>query len=405
VKRHDDASARLGLLAFLVVGLAAAWLLPLPQVHTSPDGVVMPDLIAGFSRSQRSAETSPPGPTLLTFQSGQLYASAASSSQQVLLGADGITYRKLDEVNVHERDVFLAPDGRSVLLTERNEYTPSIVHVDLVTGARHEFPLTAPQSVVIHAWSPDGRYVAFDESAWNGQGAPGARAEPIRTASTFVLLDLVTSTQTALPQVGPIAAAAFSPDSTRLAVQSGGHAFVIDLHGTVLNDLTIPVEGLVIVRHAAWSPDERWIAMEDSSYWPQIAAVDATGGSAVRGPFHVYGTDVLGWRDPDHLLTARQSTGTANQEIDEISLVDGSAARVAAFATSWSCDTFLFSCETGAPMAAINLLLHVRVLTLPHDNTTLRWEITGAIVLIGACWLWLSVRRRGGAESRQAVPR
>jgi len=52
-----------------------------------------------------------------------------------LLGADGITYRSLDGVNVHERDVFLAPDGRAVLLTERNELTPRIVHVDLVSGA------------------------------------------------------------------------------------------------------------------------------------------------------------------------------------------------------------------------------------------------------------------------------
>jgi hypothetical protein len=144
VKRHDDASARTGarvaLLAFLAVGLATAWLVPLPQIHTSPGGVVMPDLIAGFSRSQPSAVTSPPGPTLLTFESGALADSAASESQQVLIGADGITYRKLDEVDVHKGDVFLAPDGRAVLLTEGNELTPSIVHIDLVTGARHEFP-------------------------------------------------------------------------------------------------------------------------------------------------------------------------------------------------------------------------------------------------------------------------
>jgi Tol biopolymer transport system component len=135
-----------------------------------------------------------------------------------LLGADGITYRSLDEVNVHERDVFLAPDGLAVLLTERNELTPSIVHVDLVTGARREYPFTTPQSVVIQAWSPDGRYVAFGESDWNDSGSNYQRAQAVHTGGTFALLDLVTGTQTPLSQVGPSAAAAFSPDSTRLAV-------------------------------------------------------------------------------------------------------------------------------------------------------------------------------------------
>jgi hypothetical protein len=77
--------------------------------YTSPGGVVMPDLIAGFSRSQPSAENNPPGPTVLTFESGALADSAASESQQVLMGADGITYRKLDGVDVHKRDVFLPP--------------------------------------------------------------------------------------------------------------------------------------------------------------------------------------------------------------------------------------------------------------------------------------------------------
>jgi len=135
-----------------------------------------------------------------------------------LLGADGITYRSLDEVNVHERDVFLAPDGLAVLVTERNELTPSIVHVDLVTGARHEYPVTTPQSVVVQAWSPDGRHVAFGESDWNEAGPNYQRAQAVHTGGTFALLDLVTGTQTPLSQVGPSAAAAFSPDSTRLAV-------------------------------------------------------------------------------------------------------------------------------------------------------------------------------------------
>jgi cytochrome c-type biogenesis protein CcmH/NrfF len=58
-------------------------------------------------------------------------------------------------------------------------------------------------------------------------------------------------------------------------------------------------------------------------------------------------------------------------------------------------------------MAATNLLPQVRVLpaaTLSHDNTTLRWAIAGAIVLVGTLWLWLSVRRRGRAKARQQSP-
>ena len=439
MKRHDASArtgARVALLAFLAVGLATAWLVPLPRIHTSPGGVVMPDLIAGFVRSRPSAETSPPGPTLLTFQSGALAVSDASESQQVLMGADGITFRKLDGVDVHTRGVFLAPNGRAVLLTEQNEVTTSIVHVDLVTGARHEFPLPAPQYVVIHAWSPDGRYVAFGESDSNEIRAESAQADVV-ASGTFVLLDLVTGAQKPLPQVGPIAAAAFSPDSTRLAVQSADSrrldcpqvckpyrfkAFVIDLHGTVLNDLTAPAGDLGIVPHAAWSPDGRWIAMnrwvgfdhgpgEVGPPYEQIAAVDATGGSAVRGPFTVYDKVVLGWRDPDHLLVAvlgNQASTTGL--IEETSLADGTSAQVAAFDTPGSCINFILgdNCLTLAPMAATNLLPQVHILpaaTLSHDNTTLRWAITGAVVLVGALWPWLSLRRRGGAKARQAVPR
>jgi len=70
------------------------------------------------------------------------------------------------------------------------------------------------------------------------------------------------------------------------------------------------------VPRTAWSPDGRWIAMDrwggfnevpgegDPPYGPQITAVGATGGSAVRGPFPAQDADVLGWRDPDHVLNA-----------------------------------------------------------------------------------------------------
>jgi hypothetical protein len=192
---------------------------------------------------------------------------------------------------------------------------------------------------------------------------------------------------------------------------------VIDLHGTVLNDLIAPPGGMGIVPSVAWSPDGRWIAMNrwvgfnevagegDPPYGPQITAVDATGGPAVRGPFPERDTDVIGWRDPDHLLTGvmgheESFTGV----IEEISLVDGTSARVAAFDTPGSCINVVLgdNCLTAGVMAATNLLPQVRILpaaTLSHDNTTLRWAIAGPVVLVGALWLWLSVRRARRAKA------
>jgi hypothetical protein len=116
---------------------------------------------------------------------------------------------------------------------------------------------------------------------------------------------------------------------------------------------------------------DRWVGFNevpgegDPPYGPQITAVDATGGPAVRGPFPIQDTGVLGWRDPDHLLNAVVGSGQGTTGlIVEISLVDGTFARVAAFATSGACINVILgdTCQTAAPMAATNLLPQLRVL-------------------------------------------
>ena len=45
------------------------------------------------------------------------------------------SYRKLDGVDVHTRGVFLAPDGRAVLLTEQDVVTPFAIDLQVAQCA------------------------------------------------------------------------------------------------------------------------------------------------------------------------------------------------------------------------------------------------------------------------------
>jgi len=416
------------IVALTAVGLLLAYVLPpalVADTAVAADGVLLPDRLDGYSLLNDTVERVPAGTALLTYGSGnwELF----QTIQQVMVGVDGDSYRQLDAVydGGHvTRSTFLAPDGRSVLVTEEFERSTAIVRVDLATGERRDIALPRAAAVVMYAWSPDGRYVAYGQSGFVGEGhASNALDLDVRTSGTLTLLDLTTGTSTPYPRLGPIAAAAFSPDSRRLVVQSARHAFVIDIDGTVEHDIAIPIEGLGIVPHVAWSPDGHWIALyrwrasiylpdiegPSSSYGlrdPAVVVVDATGGTASRGPFPV-DTEVLGWRDADHLVTAGYVT---QGYIRELSLVDGRSRELSRFVYPHTCEFFTQSCHVYKVMAASNLIPDLRVVAAgvpQRGQKQLRLMLAGSVVLIGVGALVTTLvhrsrRRRGWAARRRA---
>jgi len=401
--------------ALTAVGLLLAYVLAPALVAdkaVAADGVLLPDRLDGYSLLNDTVERVPAGTALLTYSSGnwELF----QTIQQVMVGVDGASYRQLDAVyddGLVTRSTFLAPDGRSVLVTEQFKRSAAMVRVDLATGERRDIALPQPAAVVVHAWSSDGRYVAYGQSGFVGEGRASNELDlDVRKYGTLALLDLTTGSSTPYPQLGPIATAAFSPDSRHLVVQSGTHAFVINIDGTLEHDIVIPIKGLGIVPHVAWSPDGRWIALyrwrastyrsmpdiegPSSSYWlteRALVVVDATGGTASRGPFPV-DTEVLGWRDADHLVTA-------DSTIHELSLVDGRSRELSRFVHPHTCEYFTQSCHVYEIMAASNLIPDLRVVAVgppQRGPKQLSLILAGSVVLIGVgAWVMTLVHRSG----------
>ncbi len=243
----------------VVLGLALAYMLPIPLVSgqsDAADGVFLPDRLDGYHLLTDSVEARPPGAALLTYMSGN--SETIQTIQQITVGVDGVSYRQVNAsrgANGHIRkSVFLAPDGRSILVTESFVRSREIRQLDLVTGRIRSYALASPAAVVVYAWSPDGRYVAYGQSTDDYPEALASNelALDVRDHGTLTILDLTTGLSTPHPRLGGIATAAFSPRGDRLVVQSGRRAFVIDRDGTTLHDIPIPRLGLGIVPHVAW---------------------------------------------------------------------------------------------------------------------------------------------------------
>src|SRR5262249_33737397 len=132
--------------------------------------------------------------------------------------------------------------------------------------------LPRPTGVVLHAWSPDGRYVAYGQADYDADLVNFGinMGQVVLGDGVLTLLDLRTGVSTAFPKVGPVATAPFAPDSKRLVVQSGqpssdnagdkSHVQVVGLDGVVQQVIPAPEQPFGIVPRAAWSPDGRWIA-------------------------------------------------------------------------------------------------------------------------------------------------
>ncbi len=245
--------------------LAAAALGPglLAQPAAPADGTVLPARLADLSLLTAAVSEAPAGPALLAYVQGTGGPRRLHTTQTVVVGADGRTYRRLDEAERRggpaeagtwqDAPVLLAPDGTRVAVGSVGPVA-DIAVVDLRTGRTRTHRTGTTGVVVPLAWSPDGGRLAYTsgdgETAMLGVDAGGS----------------VT--------IGPHATgAAFAPDGRRVALQGRPESEVepqwvvrvVDLAGRGTVELAAPGFGGILAGPNAWSPDGRWLAMVDNA--------------------------------------------------------------------------------------------------------------------------------------------
>ena len=311
----------------VVVGVAAAALVVvLTAPHggvAEPDGVAVPERLAGYSLLSGNVSSSAPGPVVALFQHGygvELF----DFPQAVVLGAGGDVYRRVDvaedragaETQGDPAPMLLSPDGTKVAVGDHDTQDPDVVVVDLLTGETTTHPLPTGRSVLPVAWSRDGTTLAHLLSS-----APTDPYTGERIAGEVGLLDLTDDTTDLLPD-DDVTAVAFSPDGTELAVEQadtagiGARLRVVDLASGAERDLE--ADG-VLAGPAAWSPDGRLLALTsletsgapvgvpDPGMPSGLAFVDPSGqGNEVPAPLELLLAGpgrVLGWTATEDVVT------------------------------------------------------------------------------------------------------
>lgn len=191
--------------------LAAAAVAPglLAQPAAPADGTVLPARLADLSLLTAPVSEAPAGPALLMYGQGSAGPRLLHTTQTVVVGVDGRTYRRLDEAERRggpaepgtwqDAPALLAPDGTRVAVGSVGS-AGDLAVVDLRTGRTRTHRTEWTGVVEPLAWSPDGTRLAYTV------GDSGS-----------AVLDLGSGASTRL--AAPATAAAFSPDGRRLAVQ------------------------------------------------------------------------------------------------------------------------------------------------------------------------------------------
>ena len=302
----------------------------------SPAGApTLPARFAGMSLLTAPVSTAPPGPAIALYRQGSL-ETRMGTSQVLVLGVDGRTYRRLDlaenrgalgdDGEWHAAEALLAPDGARVAVASTVRVSDHLGIVDLRSGDVREIPLGRPAAVRPLAWTPDGSrlVIAMLDGPFDGSPTPGRLA----------VLDLRDGRVQPLGErqlADMFLNVAVSPDGTLLAIPTAtGQVDLVDLiDGTVRRSLTLP-EGYYLNSRAAWSPDGRLLAVQHlGAVVGGLAFVDATGENTVT-PAPLGGSEhpseLLGWVSDAAVLV-----GVADEDYEIVERsVDGATARTIA---------------------------------------------------------------------------
>lgn len=299
--------------ALLPTGTATA------DAGTAP---AVPDRFAGYFGATGDVSDSPPGRAVALYQHAD-----DSPYQPLVVGADTDSYRRLDlaldrrtgvEPTGEPAPALLAPDGGRVAVGQGLSRRPALVVQDLLTGRTTTYPVGAAGGVLPLAWSATGDRIAY---AATPDESPVTYRTRTPTAGRLGLLDLASGRAVELPGNSRVAAAAFAPDGTQLAVQDaagpdgvgpdgGGVAGlrIVALDGSTVGPVPA-AGGERLAGPAAWSPDGRLLAVTSprpGAYTRFVRPGGAPGSTPAPLTHEGWGTHhVLGWAGPDRVVVAR----------------------------------------------------------------------------------------------------
>jgi Tol biopolymer transport system component len=360
---------------------------------------------------------------LYTYGNGEL----TNIWQALTLGADGDVYRQLDAAgnNGGFQQWLLSPDGRSVILADKQRPDGALTIVDLATGGQREVRLPEFAGVTLLAISPDGRHVAYASAPPPADTEPiGAIAQETARVGRLTIIDLATGRSTLVPGLRPVQAAAFSPDGLRLVVQSALQTWIVTRDGQLERQVRLPT-GTGIVSRNAWSPDWRTIAVTTwrAESWQQLDGTTTSTYIETPGTISVYdiihGRDLrndvvppqkvadgvfLGWRPNGRLLTLTGEYSAGDEALVEVRGDGGPPTVLSRFDPGSTCELGMQTCMVLDLTVAAGLLQEVTVRPAGAPDRgpwPLPLRLAGAAALalaVGAGWLiwrWARHRRRG----------
>jgi WD40 repeat protein len=307
----------LGIAVVLAVGAGAGR-------RNVPARVSVPRVFPGSSHLTADFTRSPLGRAVALYRQGA-GVGIAGTPQVLAQGSDGRGTRTVDvalepgrgDVLGDPAPATLSPDGSLVVVGERRAAPAAtdLVEITTATGAERVVRLPAARGVVPVAWSQDSRYLAY-------VGADTTNVVESAVAGPLFVLDTRSGRSDLL--TGDVSAAAFSPDGSRVAVQSPGSTQirVLDRSGRTVDQLLAP-DHTRIAGGAAWSPDGSLLAVFDDVR-DHVGFVPVAATAVVPAPVPSGGR-VLGWLSPTDLLVPAPltSVGDGDQRLLRADLVEG----------------------------------------------------------------------------------
>lgn len=408
-------SGVLALLAALTVALLPAR--PGPAAEAAP---TIPGRFADYFGSTGDVSDSPPGRAVALYRHAE-----DAAFQPLVVGADTDAYRRLDlalsrrtgaESDGEPAPALLSPDGTRVIVGQGLSSRPELVVQELRTGRTRTYRVGAAGGALPLAWSPDGDRIAFVATA---DQDPATYRTRTPTTGALGLLELPSGRVAGLPGNPHVAAAAFAPGGTELAVQDrpgpgspgppaqpqpagASRLRVVALDGSTVRPVPLP-DGEQLAGPAAWSPDGRLLAVTSPQPGAYTRFVAASGGGAAPAPLahENWGTHhVIGWAAPDRVVVAR--TGPAETSIVGTGLNGGPTRQLSAIPHG-----------LGHPVSQVQVAtallptLDIRAPGAPdRGRWPTHWRVGAALgvslLVFGAGHL-LTTRRRVGAATTPGV--
>jgi hypothetical protein len=393
------------LAAAAVVLVLAVGLVELPDGDRQPaggDSASLPDAFPAFSFVQGKTDGRF-GRAIAFYDNGSGHEDFRFG-QLILASADGDRYRQIavpeivDGLSPGRR---LSPSGTKLAIGGN-----SLSVLDLMTGTRKQYLADTGRFFAPMAISPDERFLAYTMGpSWGDTG-------------TLSILELATGKTTGFGNDG-VLEAAFSPDSTEIAFQTGyplaAELVIGRLDGTVARRIN-PGPRSTLGGANAWSPDGKWLAVVsrapdrevgDTTYSgdPSYVLLNAAG-TAEQAPAPIpatgivpnaWGDAVLGWRSPTSMLVSGCDVdGTTSNLIVEVNISTGSHELVSRFRVGQRDDL-----AVGDVQLASGLLdgISIRHSGDPDRGVWPTWAIVSTVVcltplaLLAASWFYRRRRR------------